>query len=101
MSRVTLVQLNRGAEQQGRCASDEVTGGVGVAGSGSIGNTWASASVRRPREDRREEGRLARRIAITSDSRWVGENFARETTGYATYGASRGGEGGESGREER
>ena len=40
--------------------------------------------VRRPREDRREEGRLARRVAITSDSRRVGENFARdsETTGY-------------------
>ena len=55
--------------------------------------------VRRPREDRREEGRLARRVAITSDSRRVGEDFARETTGYATYGVPRCGEGGEK-REE-
>ena len=57
--------------------------------------------VRRPREDRREEGRLARRVAITSDSRRVGEDFARATTSYAIYGAPPGGEGGESGGEAR
>ena len=45
MLRVTLVQLNRGAEEQGRYASDEVTSGVSVAGSGSIGNTWASRTT--------------------------------------------------------